>query len=350
MTASSPIPDIKSTTPNNRHVLIIGGAGYIGSVLTAHLLAEGYRVKCLDLLLFNHQLTILPFLGHAHYSFQKGDLSNQTDLINALEGITDVVLLAGLVGDPITKKYPHAAAKFNDQGYEKILSELPNRGLNRVVFVSTCSNYGLIKGDQMATETFELNPLSLYSKSKVQVEKTLLDPLNTADYIPTVLRFATAFGLSPRMRFDLTISEFTRALAMGEELLVYDAHTWRPYCHVNDFSKLIMQVLEAVEDSVRGEVFNAGGDANNYTKQMIVDAVIDLIPDAKVRYQEHGGDPRNYRVDFTKVRSQLGFTPQFNVTDGIQELIQAMSTGLFHDISQPTSFYGNWELGTSIND
>ncbi|CDL00621.1 conserved protein of unknown function [Magnetospirillum gryphiswaldense MSR-1 v2] len=325
-----------------RKVLIVGGAGYIGSVLTGHLLDSGYQVRCADLLVYGNGLTVVPYLSRPGYEFVHADLSDEAQFVSLLEGITDVVLLAGLVGDPVTKNFSEAAARINDAGHETMLKLLNGRGLNRVIFVSTCSNYGLIEGDQFADENFELKPLSLYAKSKVAVEKALLSQKDV-DYTPVVLRFATAFGLSPRMRFDLTVSEFTRALALGEDLLVFDAHTWRPYCHVRDFSELIRCAIEAPKARVAFQVFNAGGDSNNNTKQMIVDQILEQLPDAKVRYQEHGADPRNYRVDFGKVFRVLHFQPRFTVADGVRELIAAIRQGLFHDIAQPTSYYGNWE-------
>lgn len=331
-----------------RLVLVVGGGGYIGTVLTGHLLDRGYRVRNLDLFVYKHDSAIYHLLNRPGYEYVRGDLADEAQMEKALNGVTDVVLLAGLVGDPVTKKFPEAAACINDDGQDLILRLLAKRKLNKVVFVSTCSNYGLVEGDVLADETWELQPLSLYAKSKVRVEQRLLELKGQVDFTPTILRFATAFGLSPRMRFDLTVSEFTRALALGEDLLVYDGHTWRPYCHVQDFSELIRRVLEAPRDLVAFDVFNAGGDANNYTKQMIVDAVLSQVPGAKVRYQEHGADPRNYRVNFAKVRERLLFEPRWTVPDGIRELVGAVRQGLFHDISQPESYFGNWNVNYGV--
>jgi len=300
------------------------------------------QVRCFDNLIYGHGLTVLPYLANPLYEFVNGDLSIETDLGKALNDVTDVVLLAGLVGDPVTKKYPDQAALINDAGHDLMVEKLNGRGIDRVVFVSTCSNYGLITEDALADEEFELNPLSLYAKSKVRIEKKLLSLEGATDFCPTILRFATAFGLSPRMRFDLTISELTRAIYMGEDLLVYDADTWRPYCHLRDFALLIERVLVSPSELVGFEVFNAGGDINNYTKQMIVDEILKVLPNGNVRYQEHGSDPRNYRVDFAKVRSKLDFEPKFSVSSGISELVDALDNGLFKDISSPESFYGNW--------
>ncbi len=328
-----------------RKVLIVGGAGYIGTIITKHLLARGYLVRSFDRLIYNHGLTILPHLSHPSFEFMWGDLTNKDDFDRALDkGVTDVILLAGLVGDPITQKYPSLSHQINEAGHELMLSCLTKANIERLIFVSTCSNYGLIEDDKLADEDFKMNPLSLYAKSKVHVEQALLNMKDANRFSSTILRFSTAFGLSPRMRFDLTVNEFTRTLFLGEELLVYDAHTWRPYCHVQDFAEVIRRVLEAPAERVRGCVFNAGGDVNNFTKQMIVDAVLSQQADARVKYEKSGGDPRNYRVDFQRIRKTLYFEPEWTIPDGIRELIDAMKQGLFHDISSLENFHGNWAV------
>ncbi|MBF0473754.1 MAG: SDR family oxidoreductase, partial [Nitrospirae bacterium] len=249
-----------------RIVLLVGGAGYIGSELTGYFLNLGYKVRSLDLLLYENQVCVYPFLLNKNYEFIYGDMTDEGVTSNALIGVTDVVILAGLVGDPITKKYPQASQKINNDGILNLIRLVNGRGIKRVVFLSTCSNYGLITGDTLADEEFELKPLSLYAKSKVAIEKELLGLRGKVDYCPVILRFATAFGLSTRMRFDLTVSEFTRAMYLKKDLLVYDADTWRPYCHVRDFSRAINMVMLAPDAHVGFEVFNVGGDVNNYTK------------------------------------------------------------------------------------
>lgn len=327
-----------------RQILVVGGAGYIGSVLTGKLLEAGYRVRCLDLLLYRNGITVTPYLNHPAYEFLNGDLAEPAQLERAFDGITDVVILAGLVGDPVTKKYPDASARINDDGIQRLIDFCNGRRLNRVIFVSTCSNYGLIPENTTADENYDLSPLSLYAKSKVAAEQKLLALKGKVDYQPTVLRFATAFGLSPRMRFDLTVSEFTRAMFGGEDLLVYDGHTWRPYCHLKDFSEVIRRVIEAPVERVAFEVFNAGGDVNNATKQSIVDTIKAFLPDAPVRYQAHGADPRNYRVNFGKISRVLHFQPSMTVKDGVAELLGALGQGLFNDVESNKPFYGNYEL------
>jgi nucleoside-diphosphate-sugar epimerase len=327
-----------------KNILLIGGAGYVGSVLTSHLLKKGYKVTVLDYFIYKNQFAVQPYLGDPEYRLIYGDLSNINDLAKASEGVSDVIILGGLVGDPVTKKYPDESEIINDKGIKTCIDFFKDKGIDKMIFVSTCSNYGLIKENEVADEEFELNPLSLYAKAKVSNEEYLLSQRGTTEYTGVILRFATAFGLSPRMRFDLSISEFTRVLFFGDELKVFDEHTWRPYCHLRDFARLLGIVLNAEKNLVNFEVFNAGGDINNFTKKMIVDEILKCIPDGKVKYGKQGSDPRNYKVSFKKVKDMLGFEPEFTVSDGISELVDALKIGCYSDSLGNRNIYGNYEV------
>ena len=330
-----------------KKILIVGGAGYIGTVVTEHFLSLGHQVICIDNFLYQNNFSIHSFFSNKNFRFIYGDMSDDKLTSKILNEVSDVVILAGLVGDPITKKYPEIAYKINDIGLKKFIDNCNNKGLDRVVFVSTCSNYGLIKEDEVADEKFILNPLSLYAKSKVEIENYIINLKDRVDYDSTILRFATAFGLSARMRFDLTVSDFVKNIVLGEELIVYDAHTWRPYCHVKDFARLIsIVILDAEKKDISFEIFNAGGDVNNYTKKGIVDLILAKIPDARIKYQDHGFDPRNYRVNFKKVKKILKFEPMFTVNDGIDELLQAFKNQVF--INPKNIQEGNYEIFYNI--
>ena len=159
---------------------------------------------------------------------------------------------------------------------------------------------------------------------------------------PTILRFATAFGLSPRMRFDLTVNEFTKEMALGNELVIYDANTWRPYCHTEDFAYLICKVIEADIAKIAFEIFNVGDNENNFTKQMIVDEILKFYPNGKVKYLEKGVDQRNYIVDFSKVNSVLNFKSKYSISKGIDELIFQINNKKF-DFKIENQF-GNYNL------
>ena len=327
-----------------KNILIIGGEGYIGNILCENLISSNYNVTSYDNLIYKNNLCVLNKINLENYNFVYGDMLDVGNLKFAMHNSDAVILLAGLVGDPITKKYPSESSAINDQGVKNVIDLCAKQNIENFIFISTCSNYGLIKDDEKADEEFELNPLSLYAKSKVKAEEYILSLIDKTDMNPTILRFATAFGLSPRMRFDLTISEFSRELAIGNELVVYDADTWRPYCHVQDFSILIKLVLESPKDQISWQVFNAGGDDNNATKRMIANQILKKIPEGKIKYQEFGSDPRNYRVSFNKVKTILGFNPKYNIQDGIDELVEAINNHIFDNVESSKNFHGNYEI------
>jgi nucleoside-diphosphate-sugar epimerase len=334
-----------SFTAPGKHVLVVGGAGYIGSVLVRDLLRSGHRVRVLDNLLFENGAAIAGLDAEPGFSFVHGDLTRAADRERSLEGITDVVLLAALVGDAVCKSHPSLARRVNLDAAIALLEASNGNGVERFVFTSTCSNYGLREaGHEPVTEAAELHPLSHYSDTKVAFERHVLDGAG-GEPGPTILRVGTAYGLSPRMRFDLTIAEFTRTLAIGEELLVYDADTWRPYCHVGDISEAIRLVLDAGVELVAGEVFNVGGGEENYTKRVVAETVRELVgPDARVRYVEGGGDRRNYRVSFEKIRGRLGFEPSRRMPETVDALVEAIASGRFDDLDARPSFYANYAL------
>jgi nucleoside-diphosphate-sugar epimerase len=211
------------------------------------------------------------------------------------------------------------------------------------VFTSTCSNYGIHTSSQLATEDSELNPQSLYARTKIAVEEYLLARADELSSSTTVLRIATAYGLSPRMRFDLTVSQFAWELATGQPLQVYDADTWRPYCHIQDISTAIMTVLAAPEGDVRGEVFNVGDTGQQFTKRMIVDEVRKHLGEVEVSYGEGDTDPRNYRVSFDKIAQRLGFRCDHTVQEYLARLAPAVQAGIYPDVSGNSKF-GNYEV------
>lgn len=328
-------------------VLVAGGAGYVGSVLCRALLARGYGVTVLDNFLYGHAMAAEGIYDEPGYRLVPGDLRDPAAVASALEGADHAVLLASLVGDPISKKYPALTRSVNGAGSEALFTALDAAGIDRFVFTSTCSNYGLREDNSLADETSELKPLSLYAETKVGFERFVLSRLNEAQSCPTLLRIATAFGMSPRMRFDLTVNEFGRAMAMQTPLDVYDKDTWRPYAHVRDIAAAIVRVLEAPRDTVRGEVFNVGSDANNYTKAMLVDEIARHV-DAPVRFVEKGADSRNYRVSFAKIRTQLGFEAQHSVAEFVPQLVAAVQAGLYAGADDLKTYYGNYQVRDGV--
>ena len=324
-----------------RTVLVLGGAGYIGSVLVADLLHAGAEVRVLDQLIYDNGFALAHLLDHPRLRFKRGDLRDADVLIEATQGVDDIVLLACLVGDPICEAYPRLARKINECGARRVADRLDELGISRLVFTSTCSNYGIHDTSVLATEHSALNPQSLYAHTKVAVEDHLLGHAAEKNCVVTVLRVATAYGLSPRMRFDLTVSHFAWQLAVGRPLSVYDADTWRPYCHVRDISAAIMTVLTAAERTVRGEVFNVGDTAQQFTKRMVVDEVAKHLAGVSVLYGEGDTDPRSYRVSFDKIARRLGFRCDYTVQDYLARLIPALQAGIFADVAGNPRF-GNY--------
>jgi len=329
---------------NDKEILVIGGAGYVGSVLVRQLLDKNYKVKVLDNLIYGNGASLSDLAEEKNFRFIKGDFSDTILLDKIMPGVTDIVLLAAMVGDPISKKYPELTNATNLDGPQKLFDYLSGKSIDRFVFTSTCSNYGLRSNGEAATEEAELNPQSLYAETKVAFEKHILANLDNVDFSPTILRLATAFGLSKRMRFDLTISEFTRDLALGKDLLVYDENTWRPYCHVIDISNAIIRVIESPREKVFGQVLNVGSNSENYTKKMIIDLIQKYLPEAKVSYKEGGFDPRNYRVSFDKIKRELDFEPEISIEYSVKNLIDAVRNNLFTDVEERKTFYGNYQV------
>lgn len=315
-----------------KKVLVTGGAGYIGSVLVKLLLKEGYYVRVLDNLSFGGE-AIVELLNDANFDFIKGDIRDREDLIKAMQDIDFVAHLASIVGDPACAVDPELTKDINLNG-AKLTYEVANAlGIKRFIFASTCSNYGKMKDPHAyVDEESELAPVSLYAETKVEFEKYLLSQNRNNKTKPTCLRFSTVYGLSSRMRFDLTVNEFTKELAMGKELLVYGEQFWRPYCHVVDLSRSVISVIEAEEAKVAFNVFNVGDTTENYQKKMIVNEIKKQLPDAKIKYVKRDEDPRDYRVSFEKIKNELGFTITKTVPDGISQFIQVVQDGFIDNL------------------
>jgi len=328
----------------NKNILIIGGAGYIGTIITRYFLKKNFKVTNLDNLIYNHTETLNEFKDHKNFNFVFGDLRNEQMIEDLSSNCDIVIVLGGLVGDPITKKYPLISDEINNKGLKKTIDICKNKKIENFIFVSTCSNYGLSTVDLPLDENAELKPLSLYAKHKVSIEKYILDLKGKAVFSPTILRFSTAFGLSPRMRFDLTINQFTKSIFMKENLDVFDANTWRPYCHVFDFGVALEKIIEADKKLTNYEVFNVGGDNNNYTKKQIVDKILEYLPSGKVSFTNKSQDPRNYKVNFSKIENLLNFKISYSVNDGIEEIIEFLKkkNNYFSDIDK--SQLGNYVI------
>lgn len=321
--------------PSPQPILVTGGAGYIGSVLVRLLLARGWRVRVLDCLRAGGE-SLLELFDHPAFEFIHGDIRDPDTVARAVAGCQGVAHLAALVGDPACRAEPDLARSTNLEGSRRLLDAAEQAGVPRFVFASTCSNYGkMADPEALVDETSPLAPVSLYAETKVAFEQELLAYSRRNGLVGTCLRFATVYGISPRLRFDLTVNEFTRELALGRELVIFGEHFWRPYCHVRDLAGSVLAVLEADPARVAGQVFNVGDTAENYTKKMIAEELLRQVPDATIRYVQRTEDPRDYRVSFEKIRRELGFRITRRVPDGIAEILRLLRSGLLSNPDAP---------------
>lgn len=310
-----------------KRILVSGGAGYIGSVLVRLLLDKGYKVRVIDKLMFGGE-PIVDLLNHDNFEFIKGDVRNPDDVGKAVDGIDFAAHLAAIVGDPACAKEPDLARSTNYEGSVNFYNICNQAGVKRFVFASTCSNYGKMEDpNSFVVETSTLAPVSLYAETKVKTEQFLLSQPQSNICKPTCLRFSTVYGISPRTRFDLTVNEFTKELALGRELVIFGEKFWRPYCHVVDLARSVISVMEAQEDKVAFDVFNVGDTSENYQKQMLIEEIKKFIPDANVNYVSKNEDPRDYRVAFEKIHFAIGFNITKKVPDGIRQIIQVIKDG-----------------------
>jgi nucleoside-diphosphate-sugar epimerase len=313
------------------NILITGGAGYVGSTVAGLLLEAGCRVRVLDSLAYGGH-ALLGLWAHPLFEFVRGDVRDAPVTREALRGIDAVVHLAAIVGDPACAKHPDDARSINHEASLALFEQCKGAGVGRFVFASTCSNYGKMKDpSQYVDEDSELAPVSLYAETKVAVEKVLLDPARTGAVCATPLRFATVFGVSPRMRFDLTVNEFSMEMLTTKRLVVFGEQFWRPYFHVRDAARAIAAVLQAGPEIVRNQVFNAGSTGQNYQKQQLVEMIQKHVPDAKVQYVHKDEDPRDYRVSFARIEHALGYRTTRSVEQGIVEVLELLRSGVIRD-------------------
>jgi nucleoside-diphosphate-sugar epimerase len=312
-------------------VLVTGGAGYIGSVLVRLLLNKGYQVRVLDSLKFGGD-ALYDVVQHKNFEFIRGDIRNSEDVLKALNGIDAIAHLAAIVGDPACSKFSEEANQTNWDGSVALFEAAEKAGIKRFVFASTCSNYGKMEDpNSFVTEESELRPVSLYAELKVKFENYLLQERKETNISATALRFSTVYGFSPRIRFDLTVNEFTRNVCLTGEQEIWGPQFNRPYCHVDDLARAVILTIEAPIEKVKSNVFNVGDTEENYTKRMLMEEIQKQIPSAKAIYVDKTEDPRDYRVNCNKIKSELGFTITKKVSDGIKEIITIMNNGLITD-------------------
>jgi nucleoside-diphosphate-sugar epimerase len=324
-------------------VLIIGGAGYIGSVLTRLLLAHGYKVRVLDSLMYG-DASLAALRGSRNFELQVGDGRDLSALVSAAHGVDAIFHLAAIVGDPACELDHDLTLEINLLATRTTREVAAALGVKRLIFASTCSVYGA--ADDIVDERSTPKPVSLYGRTKLLSEQLLLAP-DRSGLATTVLRFATIYGWSPRPRFDLVVNLFTAQAFYDHRITVHGGSQWRPLLHVRDAARAMLMVLEQPVEVVDHQIFNVGAEEENYTIGQIATTVAREVG-ADAVTTEDIQDVRTYRVSFEKARKVLGFDRTVTLVEGVRELAEALRSGQVKDYRAPT--YSNvLHLTTSVN-
>jgi nucleoside-diphosphate-sugar epimerase len=319
-------------------ILVIGGAGFIGSALLPKLLERGYEVRLLDLLLYGTE-SIDKYLSHPNLQLIQADFRQVDRVVEAMRDVDTVVHLGAIVGDPACALDEELTIEVNLMATRMIAEVAKGFGVNRFVFASTCSVYGA--SDEFLDERAVLNPISMYARSKIASERVLMS-LSDPYFAPTCLRFGTIYGLSGRTRFDLVVNLLTAKAVMDGEITIYSGDQWRPFLHVDDAANSILLCLEAPLRAVREQVFNVGSSEQNYTIEQVGSMVQARVPNSRLVNKGTASDRRSYRVNFEKIKHQLGFAPQHTVEQGITEVLEAIRSGAVSDYRETR--YSNVKL------
>ena len=314
-------------------VLIVGGAGYIGSVLARKLLHNGWGVRVLDKLLYTEDS--LEGLDQEKFTLIRGDAAKIDDIVKAVEGVDAVVYLAELVGDPACSLAPQEALKTNYLAVTPMTPLCSHLNINRFIYTSSCSVYGASEdSEKFLTEESPVNPVSLYGRIKALVEEAILGVCNLPNplFTPTILRLGTVFGHSYRPRFDMVVNAFVKNALQNGMIEVFGGDQWRPNIHVKDVGEAVLRVLSSPVEDVKGQVFNVGSNEMNHTINELADIAKDMFPHIKIIRKDDKVDKRNYRVNFSKIEKVLGFKANIGVKQGMLEIKEAFENNSLLDL------------------
>ena len=306
-----------------KSILVTGGAGYIGSVLTHKLVELGYNVRIIDSLIYGKD-GISDLISNNSVELIEKDIRDEKTLNEAVKEIDCVIHLAAIVGDPLCKKIPIAAKQINEDATKKLVTISKEHGVKRFIFASTCSNYG--SASATVDENSQVQSLSLYSSTKVNSENFILNTKNSS-FEPCILRFATAHGLSPRMRFDLLLQEFLRDAILDKKIRIYGPNFWRPLAHVDDISNACITTIKSSKNLISGQVYNVGNTSENYTKKMLAEIIQEFVPSTEIEITGSKTDLRTYKVSFDKIKNNLKFISKKTIRNSIQDILSKIEKG-----------------------
>lgn len=318
-----------------KHVLVTGGAGYLGYHVSSKLLSSGYKVRILDNLSFGNR-ALQNLKKKFKFEFVKGDIRDLRTVLNTMEGMDAIIHLAGIVGDPASKIDTIESTEINYLSTKLMVDSAAYFKIKQFLFASTCSVYGA-SNNQKLNELSKLNPLSLYADTKLKSEKIILNS-NSKQINPTIFRTGTLFGYSERMRFDLVINLFIGQALSQHEITIEGGNQWRPFIHVEDAATAYLLALEKQPSKIRG-IFNLGGDDLNYQLKDVGKLIANKIVPVKIKYSKIE-DKRNYRVSFKKIKQSINFEPKRTISYTIEEIRDAIKKGKIKNWKNPI-YYNN---------
>jgi nucleoside-diphosphate-sugar epimerase len=307
----------------SKSIVVTGGAGYVGSVLVNRLVKEKFNVKVIDSLVFGND-GISHLIDDNQIEFFNVDIRETEKIRDIIQNADCVIHLAAIVGEPLCKKIPDAAKQINEIATKNIVSLSKRHNVKKFIFASTCSNYG--SSLETVDETSPVHPLSLYSECKVNSEKFILEK-NSQNFSTCILRFGTAHGLSPRMRFDLLVQEFLRDALIDKKISIFGEDFWRPLIHVDDMVNACLKIINARDDTISGQIFNVGSNKENYTKKQLAEIILEFVPNTQIEILKSKTDPRNYKVSFEKIKNSLDFSAKKSVADSVAEILREIKSG-----------------------
>ncbi len=309
----------------NSKILVIGGAGYLGAVLVNRLLELDYQVKVLDNFIYGRK-ALFHIDGHEDAEIIEGDIRNIESVNSAMNDVDAVILLAAVVGDPASLSRPEQTIATNYLASQAIASSCKLKGIERFIYASTCSVYGV--GHEILDEDAPLNPVSLYAKTKISSEE-IIQKMTDKNFAPTIMRMSTLYGYSPRMRFDLVVNTMTMTAYLDNIIKVFGGEQWRPLLHIKDAAESYIKVLETDIEIVRGKVYNVGSEKQNYQIKDVARMVSETIKknfnkDVTVEIEKTSTDERDYRVSFKRIQNDLGFDVKYTIPDAVKEIYEML--------------------------